>query len=180
MNLEVVIDRANKLPKPAFLPASTPRDVLAHINFYHVKEKVMFTAKQIASLPEPLCWRQCGDQGTLAHILWYYKSLRSYWWQIFTLISAISGHQTITNPALALQHIGIENLPRNTKSVIIHLLLAAKLNITRLWRTPSQPTMANMVLGLNYQCDKKRLIARKILQLEWFTVIWSPWLSHPI
>lgn len=94
-NLKAAIDRAHRFLKPAFLPASTSRYVLAQIHFYYVKEKVMFSAKQIASLPDQLCWRQCGHQGTLAHILWYCKSLQSYWRQIFTLVSAISGQHII-------------------------------------------------------------------------------------
>lgn len=36
-DLEMAIDRAHRIPKLDFLPASVPRDVLARINFYHNK-----------------------------------------------------------------------------------------------------------------------------------------------
>lgn len=50
---DMEIDRAHRLPKPSHLPASTPRDVLARIHFFTVKEKVMHAAKRTARLPDP-------------------------------------------------------------------------------------------------------------------------------
>lgn len=50
---DLVIDRAHRLPKPKALPDSTPRDVIARIHFFHVKEDLMQTARKLAQLPEP-------------------------------------------------------------------------------------------------------------------------------
>lgn len=50
---DMEIDRAHRLPKPYHLPTSTPRDVLALIHFFTVKEKVMYAAKRATRLPDP-------------------------------------------------------------------------------------------------------------------------------
>lgn len=106
------------------------------------------------------CWRLCGDKGTLAHTLCFCKSLRSYWYQIFVLISDKSGHQVDPNPSLALLHIGVETFPPSSRSIIICLLLAATLNITRLWCT-TNPPISNIISDLNLQNDMRDCLPAK-------------------
>lgn len=84
-------------------------------------------------------WTNCGSVGTIVHLLWFWKSPSSFWRQIFSLISAISQVPTTPSPSLALLHLGIEKLPTSSSVVVIHLLHAAKLNITRLWKTSEHP-----------------------------------------
>lgn len=50
---ELVIDRAHRLPKPLFLPERTPRDVIAKIHFFHVKDQLMAFFRQRNNLPKP-------------------------------------------------------------------------------------------------------------------------------
>lgn len=50
---DITIDRAHRLPKPSFLPEQTPRDVIARIHFYHIKDQLMRFARQHPSLPDP-------------------------------------------------------------------------------------------------------------------------------
>lgn len=45
-DIEPCVDRAHPIPKPKFLPDRAPRDALARIHYYHVKERVMAAAKQ--------------------------------------------------------------------------------------------------------------------------------------
>lgn len=114
----------------------------------------------------PTCWRLCGENRTLAHTLWFCKSLRSYWCQIFSLICDILGQRVDPNLALALIHIGVKALPPRTISIIIHLLLATKLNITRLWRTTTPPSISNMISDLNLQSGMEKMLAFKNLQTQ--------------
>lgn len=37
-NIELVIDHLHRLPKPAFLSDTVPRNIILRIQFYHVKE----------------------------------------------------------------------------------------------------------------------------------------------
>lgn len=50
---DLIIDRAHRLPKPKGLPEATPRDVIARIHFYHVKDELMQVARKLPQLPEP-------------------------------------------------------------------------------------------------------------------------------
>lgn len=52
-NMEMVIDRIHRLPKPPSLPDTIPRDVILRIHFYHVKEQLMRASRSEKSLPEP-------------------------------------------------------------------------------------------------------------------------------
>lgn len=38
---DLTIDRAHRLPKPSFLLAQTPRNVIAQIHFYDIKDQLM-------------------------------------------------------------------------------------------------------------------------------------------
>lgn len=51
-DIELCIDRAHRIPKPKFLPDTAPRDTLARIHYYHVKERVMAAAKQNPVVPD--------------------------------------------------------------------------------------------------------------------------------
>lgn len=47
------VDWAHRLPKPKFLPEKVPRDFIACIHFFNVKDKLMRYARQNHSLPGP-------------------------------------------------------------------------------------------------------------------------------
>lgn len=50
----------------------------------------------------PLCWRQCGQRGSLIHILGTCQLLRNYWLENFNLISHITNSQTPHDASLAI------------------------------------------------------------------------------
>ncbi|XP_056398475.1 uncharacterized protein LOC130357419 [Hyla sarda] len=50
--LDLLMDRVHRLPKPKTLPATTPRDVILRLHFYHIKEQLMLVARSSPSLPE--------------------------------------------------------------------------------------------------------------------------------
>lgn len=49
-NIELVIYQINRLPRPSFLPDSTPRDVILRIHFYHIKEQLMQEVRALGLL----------------------------------------------------------------------------------------------------------------------------------
>lgn len=49
---DIEVDRAHRIPKPKFLPDTAPRDTLARIHYYHVKERGMAAAKRSPAVPE--------------------------------------------------------------------------------------------------------------------------------
>ncbi|CAH2224271.1 Hypothetical predicted protein [Pelobates cultripes] len=46
----LLVDRVHRVPKPSYLPDSTPRDVLIRAHFYHIKELILKTHR---SKPNP-------------------------------------------------------------------------------------------------------------------------------
>lgn len=126
----------------------------------------------------PSCWRNCGSIGSIAHTLWFCKSLSSFWNQVFALISSITGISCSPTPALALLHIGIEKFPTQSRCVILHLLYAAKLIITRLWKTTTVPSISSTVADFNIQCEMERIVARKNVNVKKYMALWSLWLQH--
>lgn len=49
---EVIIDRIHRLPKLSHLPETTPRDTIAHINFFHIKEKFTKAVRNTVEYPQ--------------------------------------------------------------------------------------------------------------------------------
>lgn len=49
---DLLLDRAHRLPKPAFLPAALPRDVLARVHYFHTKESAMKAMRAAPPLGE--------------------------------------------------------------------------------------------------------------------------------
>lgn len=52
-DIELTIDRIHRVPKPSFLPASVPRDVIMKIHFFHTKELILTKARSLGQLPHP-------------------------------------------------------------------------------------------------------------------------------
>lgn len=50
---DLIIDRAHRLPKPKNLPATSPRDVIMRVHFFHSKEALMLLSRDSPQLPEP-------------------------------------------------------------------------------------------------------------------------------
>lgn len=52
-NIELVIDRLHRLPKPAFLSDTVPRNIILRIQFYHVKEQFIQKTRALGTPPDP-------------------------------------------------------------------------------------------------------------------------------
>lgn len=50
---DIIIDRIHRIAKPSHLAATVPRDVLMRVHFFHVKEKLMYEARNKTQLPRP-------------------------------------------------------------------------------------------------------------------------------
>lgn len=51
---QLEIDRAHRLPKPPHISEKLPRDIIAKIHFYEVKDQLMQYARRNSPLPDPL------------------------------------------------------------------------------------------------------------------------------
>ncbi|CAH2247220.1 Hypothetical predicted protein [Pelobates cultripes] len=48
----LILDRYHRVQKPAFLPQDTPRDVLTHLHYFHVKEAILQATRGQSDLPQ--------------------------------------------------------------------------------------------------------------------------------
>lgn len=49
---DLLVDRIHRVPKPSFLPAEIPRDVLLRMHFYHVKDRVLQASRKQENIPQ--------------------------------------------------------------------------------------------------------------------------------
>lgn len=50
--LDFTIDRIHRIPKPKNIPPQSPRDTLARIHFFHIKDQFLRDIKAVANLPD--------------------------------------------------------------------------------------------------------------------------------
>lgn len=126
----------------------------------------------------PNCWRECGARGSLLHILWACPVITPYWHSVFDLISGILAQVMDPCPELALLFLGIHNIPPDCRNIVGHVLLSAKLIITRYWKQSVSPTIAEVIQEVNKSCRYESLMPPTIIPLKSRLLTWDPWLHN--
>lgn len=49
---DLLVDRIHRVPKPSFLPADIPRDVLLRMHFYHIKDRLLQASCKRENIPQ--------------------------------------------------------------------------------------------------------------------------------
>lgn len=108
----------------------------------------------------PLCWRQCGYRGSPFHILWLCPRLRPFWTKIFILIGKFSDSKSpLPNPGLAILSLGIEEYPQPTRKIVLHILLSARLELVKKWKTPEIPSIDEIIRTTNLHITYEAMFA---------------------
>lgn len=89
------------------------------------------------------CRRACCGMGTIFYILWECPQIYHFWKSIFCIISEVVGYSIPPSPTPAILNLNIEKIPHLLWKVVTHILLAARLSVTRLWKAsaPQRPMM---------------------------------------
>lgn len=141
--------------------------LLTHwVQYLHLLHKWHLTLHRLSQLypapaVSPLCWCNCGQEGTLAHTFWYCPMLRPFWRVVSEIIISMTGRKFTLTPELALLHIGITTLASSLRVVLIHLLLIFTLLIVKRWRQPLTPKAEETIPELNLHCVMERAMATK-------------------
>lgn len=80
------------------------------------------------------CWRNCNHIGNLFHVLWNCSRIVSFWESIARILSEITGLYKSLTPELALLNIGLDSYPNTVKTVIAHVLFAARVALASKWK----------------------------------------------
>lgn len=76
--------------------------------------------------------------------------IQHYWKTIFQVLSDIAKQSTPPTPELAILNLNIESVPQPFRHVTTHILLAARLSITRLWKTDRTPSVEHTFDMVNH------------------------------
>lgn len=124
-----------------------------------------------------LCWRNCGQIGTLCHVLWSCRSLDKFWPYVFQKLSEIIAILLQTSPGLDLLNLGIDEIPRILRNTAVNVLLAARLVLMRHWKSPLIPAMSKLVTLVHQHYTYERMYALATDFLKFSTDRWSPWVE---
>lgn len=124
------------------------------------------------------CWRQCGSKGSIIHILWDCKNIRSFWYAIFKQITSVTGFIIKPTPHLAPLNLSIDTIPFQFRSIITHILIADRLTITATWKTTLSPNTEEVVRRVKTQHSYEKYFAIQTNNLKSFNNHWAPWTSR--
>lgn len=126
-------------------------------NISHWKSTFTKLARIHHSL-SPKCWRLCNMDGTPLHIWWDCHVLfLSFLASLNTLIDTLTG--TTETPQMAFVGIGFEVWLPLVHSLVTHVLIAARLSITRKWKSTIILTVQDVISTLNDHCKMEWLFA---------------------
>lgn len=103
----------------------------------------------------PLCWR-CGTQtGTIFHIFWECLVLTPFWRHVVEIIYKLTDVALQNNPAAILLNMTPISSKRYRKSLLKHLLNAARVCIPSAWKQQSPLTVAQWFARIGFAIFSK-------------------------
>lgn len=90
-----------------------------------------------------LCWRCGQEEGTLLHLFWNCQKIAGFWSSVREVIHQITGIHLQLSPEVFLLHLAPMGMKKYKKSLLIHLLNAAKACIPAFWKQVDPPTVGH-------------------------------------
>lgn len=100
--------------------------------------------------------------------------LRGYWENIFRVISDIVSLHVHPTPDLAILNLNIDSVPQPTRHVVTHILLAARLSITRLWKMVNVPSTEHILDLVNFHYSYELAMASSGGSFDKVMKVWLP------
>lgn len=141
------------------------------LNWYYTPQKL----NKIFPESPSACWRNCGCLGTLLHVMWDCPVLSKFWDEIFTKINQITSSMLHKSPDMALLSLGIETIPKRERNLVTHILLAARLTITRNWKQPLAPIADDVYSLVDLHKKLERISAIKLNRIPQYEISWQLW-----
>lgn len=141
------------------------------LDWYYTPQKL----NKIFPDVQPICWRNCGSLGTLLHIMWECPVIQQFWDDVFLKIRQITSLNLHKSPDMALLSLGIEKIPKQTRNLVTHILLAARLTITRKWKQSSTPDALEVFSLVDLHKRYERISAIKLNRIPQFDMSWKLW-----
>ena len=123
----------------------------------------------------PLCWRHCGETGTLFHLMWDCPKVTQYWAGIYDLISCLFWVRLDPSPGMALLSLEMDLVPFHLRNLLSHILLVARLALVRHWKDIISPTRSVVKQIINTHGTYEQLFAHSVGKYPSISSIWEPW-----
>lgn len=95
---------------------------ITHLELMHKIHLIWYlTSKRLAhmsSTSSPMCWRQCGQVGSLLHMWWSCPGISPFWSVVSTLITDILGLPLTLSPELAILDMDLQAIPSHFKTYL--------------------------------------------------------------
>lgn len=125
-----------------------------------------------------LCWR-CGEEsGTILHVFWSFPRLEQFWKSIQQTIQRFTERPVSADPAFFLLHATTMSSKTYKKSLIRHLLDAAKACIPLLWKSTGTPSMGMWLRKVEDVRKMEDLILTARNQKELYDKTWTTWMLY--
>lgn len=121
------------------------------------------------------CWRCQNDRGTILHIFWTCPLLERFWRTVQNTIQKFTDRQIANDPAFFLLHAAHSSSKVYKKSLIRHLLDAAKACIPLMWKSTQPPSVGTWVRKVEDIKTMEDLILTARHQNELFSRTWTRW-----
>lgn len=122
-----------------------------------------------------LCWRGCGEIGTMAHVWWSCPEIAAFWDEIRKYIKEITKHDLPRDPRVLLFHLSEMHTKAYLRSLLPHLIDAAKSLIPISWNRKERPTMREWFNKINETQDMEYLRFSEGTKMEAFRSKWGDW-----
>lgn len=118
-------------------------------------------------------WRCQGDRGTILHIFWTCPRLEEFWKTIQHTVQKFTERPILADPAFFLLHASNMSGKAYKKSLIRHLLDAAKACIPLLWKSTKSLTVGMWLNKVEDIRKMEDLVLTARHQNEQYTKTWS-------
>lgn len=118
------------------------------------------------------CWRCQQPNGLLLHIFWTCPRVHPFWDAIRRMVFRLTNISLADDPAQCLLHLNPMSRCRYKKSLLIHLLNAAKVCILQKWKCSDPPSIGQWIAVVNKINLMEQLTAAINHKEETFNKTW--------
>lgn len=122
-----------------------------------------------------LCWRQCGQVGSLLHMWWSCPVISTFWSSVADLVTELTNFNLSLSPELAILDLSINNIPWHFRTIIHHIFLAARITIARHWKETTSPPLEELIRRLNFTCHGELTLSPFTPSPSTKADLWSYW-----